>query len=54
MEMVEGGDFGVEKSWCSTHPVTEEVGFGNSGEASQTTVIATGLRATAFVSRALS
>lgn len=28
--MVEGGDWGGEKSWCSTQSVAVENGFGNS------------------------
>jgi pheromone shutdown protein TraB len=54
METVEGGDSGGEYSGLSTHPTTAVVGFSSAEAVSQIVVIATGWRATVFVSSALS
>jgi hypothetical protein len=54
MEIVEGGDFGGEKSGRATHPDTAGVGSTNSKAANQITGATTEWNASAFVSSALS
>ena len=54
MEIVEGGDFGGEKSGRATHPDTAGVGSTNSKAANQIAGATTEWNASVFVSSALS